>query len=73
MISSIVLRSTSSLYNVVLGSIHPAHLGIVNISQNVLGLTGLSTIAIMTLSKQLELDANAIHHVEYTSKYGELH
>ena len=73
MISSIVLGSTSSLLNVVLGAINPAHLVIVNISQIVLGLTGLSATVIMTLSKQLELDANAIHHNECASKYNELH
>ncbi len=73
MFSSVVLGSTSSLLNIVLGSIHPAHLVIVNISQIVLGLTGLSATMIMTLSKQLELDANAINHAEYASKYRELH
>ena len=73
MISSIVLGSTSSLLNVVLGAINPAHLVIVNISQIVLGLTGLSATVIMTLSKQLELDANAINHAEYALKYSELH
>jgi len=73
MISSIVLGSTSSLLNVVLGVIQPAHLVIVNISHVVLRLTGLSASVIMTLSKQLELDANAIHHSEYASKCSELH
>jgi len=65
MISSIVLGSTSSLLNVVLGAIHPAHLVIVNLSQIILGLTGLGATVIMTLSKQLELDSNAINHSEY--------
>ena len=73
MISSIILGSTSSLLNVVLGAIHPAHLVIVNISQIVLGLTGLSATMIVTISKQLELDANAINHSEYALKYSELH
>ena len=73
MISSIVLGSASSLLNVVLGAIQPAHLVIVNLSQIVLGLTGLSATVIMTLSKQLELDANAINHAEYALKYSELH
>ena len=27
----------------------------------------------MTLSEQLELDANAIHHAEYALRYSELH
>ncbi len=51
MISSIVLESTSSLLNVVLGAIHPAHLAIANISQIVLGLTGLLVTVMITLSK----------------------
>jgi hypothetical protein len=42
MISSIVLGSTSSLLNVVLGAINPAHLVIVKMSQIILGLVGLS-------------------------------
>jgi hypothetical protein len=54
-------------------AIHPAHLVIVNISQIVLGLTGLSATAIMTLSKQLELVANAINHADCASTYSELH
>ena len=66
MISSIVLGSTSSLPNVVLGTIQRGHLVIVNISQIVLGFLD-------TLSKQLELDSNAINHAEYASNYSELH
>jgi len=73
MISSIVLGSTISLLNVVLGAIQPAHLVVVNLSQIVLGLTGLSTTVITTLSKHLELDANAINHSESASKFSELH
>ncbi len=38
-----------------------------------MGLTGLSASVIKTLSKQLELDSNAISHAEYASKYSELH
>jgi hypothetical protein len=58
----------------VLGAaIHHARLVIVNISQNFLGLTGLSATVIMTLLKQLELDSNAVNHSEYASKYSELH
>jgi len=72
-LSSIVLGSTGSLLNVILGSIHPAHLVIVNLSQIVLGLTGLSSTVLVTLSKQLELDSNAINHSEYASKFSELH
>ena len=64
MISSIVLGSTSSLLNVVLGSIHPAHFVIMNISHIVLGLTGLLATIIMILSKQLELDSNVVNRSE---------
>ncbi len=71
MISSIVLGSTSSLLNVVLGAIQPTQLVIVNMSQIVLGFTGLSATVIMILSKQLELDSNVIKHAKYASKYSE--
>ena len=51
MISSIVPGSISSLFNVVLGSIEPVHLVVVNLSQICLGITGLGATATMTLSK----------------------
>ncbi len=59
------------MLNIVLGAIEPVHLIYVNPSQICLGLTGLGATVIMTLSKQLELDANAIHHGEYASKCSE--
>ena len=69
MISSIVMGSTSSLLNIVLGAIEPVNLVVVNLSQIMLGITGLGATVIMMLSKQLELDANAIHHSEYVMRY----
>ncbi len=73
MISSIVMGSTSSLLNIVLGAIEHVHLVVVNLSQIMPGITGLGATVIMTLSKQLELDANAIQHSEYALRYSELH
>jgi len=73
MISSVVLGSTFSLLNIVLGSIEPAHLVVVNLSQICLGITGLGAVVITTLSTQLELDANAINHSEYALRYSELY
>ena len=70
MISSIVFGSTSSLLNVVLGSIHPAHFVIVNMSQIILGLAGLSANVIMTLSYLVP--RFLIHHSFYASKNNEL-
>jgi len=70
MISSIVLGSNSSLLNIVLGSIH---LVVVNLSQICLGVTGLGATVIMKLSKQMELDANAINHSEHAQRYSELY
>ncbi len=61
------------MLNVASWTIHPAHLTIVNISQNVLDLIGLLATVIVTLSKQLELDSNVTNHSEYASKCRELH
>ena len=73
MISSIVMGSTSSLLNIVLGAIEPVNLVVVNLSQIMLGITGLGKTVIVKLSKQMELDANAIHHSAYAMRYSELH
>ena len=71
-IPSIVLGSGSSLLNIVLGSIEPINLVIVNLSQICLGSTGLGVMIIMTLSNQPELDGNAINHSENALKNSEL-
>jgi hypothetical protein len=44
-----------------------------NLSQIRMGLTGLGATVIMTISRQLDLDALGILHAEYSSKYSELH
>jgi hypothetical protein len=65
MISSIMLGSSSSLLNIVMGSIEPVHLVVVNLSQICLGIIGLGATIVMMLSKQMEMDASAINHSEY--------
>jgi len=57
----------------VLGVIEPVNHVVVNLSQILLGLTGLRATIIMTISKQLALDALWILHAEYSYKYSELH
>ena len=52
MLSSIVLGSTSSLLNIVLGAIEPVHLVVANLSRIRLEITGLGAVVITTLSKQ---------------------
>ncbi len=73
MITSVILGSTGGLLNIVLGALEPVQFIAGNISQICLGLAGLGATVIMTLSKQLELDSNAIHHSEYALRYSELH
>ena len=65
MISSIVMGSTSSLLNFVLGAIEPVHLFVVNRSLICLGITGLGATIIVPLSKKMEPEVNAINHSEY--------
>ena len=73
MIMSVITGTTSSILNIVLGVLDPVQLVVVNLSQILLGLTGLGATVIMTISKQLDLDALGILHAEYSSKYSELH
>jgi len=72
-IMSVITGTTSSMLNIVLGVLDPVQLVVVNPSQILLGLTGLGATVIMTISKQLDLDALGILHGEYASKYSELH
>ncbi len=60
MIMSIITRTTSSILNIAMGVLDPVQLIVVNLSQIILGLTGLGAIVIMTISKQLDLDALGI-------------
>ena len=73
MIMSIITGTTSSILNILLGVLDHVQLVVVNLSQIVLGLTGLGDTVIMTISKQLDLDALGILHAEYSSKYSEMH
>jgi hypothetical protein len=73
MILSVITGTTSSILNIVLGVLDPVQLVVVNLSHIVLGLTGLGATVIMTISKQLDLDALGILHAEYSPKYSELH
>jgi hypothetical protein len=73
MICAIVLGSTSGLLNIALGATEPVSFVMVNVAQIWLGVVGLISTIIVTVSKQLELEANFIHHLEYTVKYSELH
>jgi hypothetical protein len=72
MVTALVLWASSGLLNVVLGVLDPTTL-LINVAQIVLGMTGLSTTIIVQVAKQLELDANNLHHNEAALKYGELH
>ena len=72
-LSSIILGSTGSILNIVLGALDPFSSVIVNVAQIALGASGLVATAIITASKQLELEANTLHHIEHASKYGELY
>jgi len=70
-IMSIITGTTSSILNIVLGELDPVNYVVVNLSQNLLGLTGLGATVNMTISKQLDLDALGFLHAEYSSMYCE--
>jgi hypothetical protein len=70
---AIVLGSTSGLLNIALGPIDPVSFVLVHVAQICLGAVGLISTGIVIVSKQLELEANVIQHIEYTVKYSDLH
>jgi hypothetical protein len=72
-LTAIVMGSTGSILNIVLGAIDPFSSVIINVAQIALGCSGLVATAIITASKQLELEKNMLHHIEHASKYSELH
>jgi len=72
-IPAILLGGTTSLLNVVFGVLDRVSFIVVNVLQITFGLTRLTSTVIMSVSRQLELDANKVHHTETTLKYGELH
>ncbi len=73
MICGIVLGSTGGILNIALGAIEPVSFVLVNAAQICLGAVGLISTVIITVAKQLELEANVIQHLEYKVKYSELH
>ena len=68
----IVLGSTGVILNIALGAIEPVSFVLVNVAQIYLGAIGLISTGIITVSKQLKLEANVIQHLEYTVKYSEI-
>jgi hypothetical protein len=72
-ICAIVLGSTGGILHIALGAIEPVSFVLVNVAQICLGAVGLISTGIITVSKQLELEANVIQHLENTVKYSELH
>ena len=72
-LTAIVMGSTGSILNIVLGAVDPFSFVFVNVAQIALGCTGLIATGIITASKQLEFEKNTLHHIEHANKYGELH
>ena len=64
MIMSVITGTTSSILNIVLGVIEPVNYDVVNLSQIRLGLGGMGATVVMTIRKQLDLDALGILHAE---------
>ena len=60
MICAIVLGSTSGVLNIALGAIEPVSFVLVIVAQICLGAVGLISTGIVTICKQLELEANVI-------------
>ena len=72
-LTAIVMGSTGSILNILLGAIDPFGSVLMNVAQIALGALGLVATAIVTASKQLDLEANTLHHIEHAQKYSELH
>ena len=72
-LSAIILGSTAGILNIGLGAIEPISFVAVNIAQICLGAAGLASTAIITASKQLEFEKNALDHLEHAGKYSEIH
>jgi hypothetical protein len=71
--NAIVMGSTGLILNIILGAINPINFVLVNVAQFLLRTIGSIATAIVTASKQLELEANTLHHLEHASKCGQLH
>jgi len=72
-LSAIISGSTSAILNIGLGAIEPISFVAVNITQICLGATGLASTAIITASKQVEFEKNALEHLEHAGKYSVIH
>ena len=71
-LSAIILGSTAGILNIAL-AIEPVSFVVVNIAQIWLGAAGLASTAIITASRQLEFEKNALEHFESAGKYSEIH
>ena len=73
MMAALVLGASTGLLNVVLGAFDPTTI-LINVAQIVPRMTDeLSATIIVQVAKQLDLDANNLHHNETALKYGELY
>ena len=63
-----VLGSTCGVLNIALGAIEPVSFVFVNVAQICLGAIGLLSTGIFVVSKQLDLEANVIQHLEVHNK-----
>ena len=71
-LSAIILGSTAGILSIAL-AIEPISFVVVNIAQICLGAAGLASTAIITASRQLEFEKNALEHFENAGKYSEIH
>jgi hypothetical protein len=72
-LATIILGGTSGILNIGLGAIEPISFVVVNIAKNCLGAASLTSTAIIAASKLLELEKNALEHLEHAGKYSEIH
>ncbi len=71
MVIALMMGASPGLFNVVLGALDSTTI-LIKVAQIVLGMAGLSVTISIPVAKQLELDANNLHH-EAALGYGELH
>ena len=73
LVSAVVIGSTGGLMNIFLGVVDDTQFDTaVNVGQVVLGVTGLLSAGIMSLSKQLGWETKHQLHEEYAARYGEI-
>ena len=71
-ISAVVLGSTGGLMNILLGVIDPKLEAAINIGQIALGVTGLVSAGIVSVSNQLGWTQKHQLHEEYTARFSEV-